>query len=271
MLLINQIPKTLNFLDNSAVNNQFILHSVSHSIDNTTGLIRHNGIFHEPGVFGIFILIGLFFNYLINKRVFNKYGCIFLLCGFTTFSTACYLSLTVFFMGFQIVYKKNQLYRTPIIIILLILAGSYYFNSNLMHDKIVYEFNIAMSKDMFEKTGGRFYGARKNIYVLQQYPLHGRGFLPSSKPDDTYDIEYTRYGILKNFANIGIVLSIFFMIYLKKGISYVSHRYNEKILGNIFLLSLLIILFSQSFTFSPIILYFLFMGLFTKKSLINEN
>jgi hypothetical protein len=189
------------------------------------------------------------------------------LCGLTTFSTACYLSLAVLFMGFQIVHKKNQLYRIPIIILLVVLAGNYYFNSNLMHYKIAGEFDSAMSKDMFEKTGGRFYGARKNIYVIQKYPLHGRGFLPSSKPEDIYDIEYTRYGILKNFANIGIILSIFFMIYLKRGIYYISRRYNEKILGNIFFISLLIILFSQSFAFSPIILYFIFIGLSNKTEL----
>src|SRR5690606_10351924 len=113
---IRTIPVRFPFLDPQG--RQFILHSVSHATDTLTGLYRHNGVFHEPGVFGLFLTIGLFFNYIVFKQVFNKYGIVFLVSVLTTFSTASFLALGILFLGFSYTAKRLKFLRYPVFVII---------------------------------------------------------------------------------------------------------------------------------------------------------
>lgn len=262
---IKTIPQKYEFLDTSERNNQFIIHSVSDGYDPFTGLLRHNGVFHEAGVYGLFLTIGIYFNYIYYKKMFNKYGIILIISLISTFSTAAFLGLSVLFLGFSFSLKKAKFLRFPTFIVLLVILINFFLNNPIMYKKIEYEYHRDMSKSMYRPTGGRIYGARKSFYVLSKHPFSGRGLTPSTRVEDPTSPEFIRYGILHEFAKVGIPAAIIYMILLIKGIRKYGRIYNENKITIFFIGALLINLLSQSFAYTPVIMNFVFWGIYAKK------
>jgi len=261
---ISKIPQNYTFLDPSPRANQFILYSVAHSYNEETGLLRNNGPFHEPGVFGLFLIIGFYFNYLMNKKIFNKYLIIFLISILTTFSTAAYLGLIILLLGYSFSIKKYKFVRVPLFILMCLLSVDFLLNANFLLNKIIYQYNVAMEKSLYEKTTGRFYGARKSIYVLSKYPMTGRGLIPATRPKDLSSPEFLRYGILHQFAKVGLIVSVLYLIFIFRGIRVFEKIYNEDSFTFFFIPALFANLFSQSFAFSPVLMIFVFNGIFNR-------
>lgn len=265
---IKTIPKQFAFLDEHK--RQFILHSVSHAVDDTTGILRHNGVFHEPGVFGLFLTIGLYFNYITFNKIFNKYGAIFIIAILTTFSTATFLATGVLILGIVFSIERYNILKYPLFIIIGVAFVYFFFNSQIMYQKIAFEYERDMSKTMEQTTAGRIYGARKSFYVIQKYPLTGRGLCPITRAENKASPEFVRYGILHEFAKIGIPMALMFIYFLCKGIFIYGRIYKESKITIFFIIALLINLLSQSFAFTPVVMSFVFVGIFSNKYKLND-
>lgn len=259
---IQSIPEKYSFLDPSEYNRQFILHSATVAKDSFSGLLRNAGPFNEAGVHALFLTIGYYFNFITSKKLFNFTGVIFLLSIIFTFSTAGYLGLFVLFIGLYSELKIHPVLKVVALILLIVFAINFFLSNELMYSKIQTEYNVASERDLNEFTGGRFFGARKAIVVLQNYPIFGRGLTHATRETDEFSAQFLRYGIMSEFGKIGIPFAILYLIMLYRGI--ISYQYNyksKKFLSICFYIALLLNLFSQSFSLYPVLMIIIITGM----------
>lgn len=260
--LLQTIPNIFPFLDPSSYRYQFIIHSAAVAKDSFSGLLRNAGPFHEAGVHALFLLIACYFNFLTTGKLFNRYGIVFIISLVFTFSTAGFLGLFLLLLGISFTIKINPLVKLFFILFVIVFSVNFFLTNELMYSKIKNEFEIAQERDMNDFTGGRFYGARKALNVLESYPLFGRGLTHATRETDEYSSEFLRYGIMSEFGKIGIPFAVLYIIFLFKGIIAYEKVYKSKrILTAFFFSALLINLFSQSFALYPVLMILLISGL----------
>jgi hypothetical protein len=258
---LQAIPLLFPALDPSTYKYQFIIHSAAVATDSFSGLLRNAGPFHEAGVHALFLLIGFYFNFITTQKLFNKQGIVFILSLIFTFSTAGYLGIFLLFIGFSFVIKINPLVKLFFSVLLVIFSVNFFLTNELMYSKIKNEFEIAQERDMNDFTGGRFYGARKALNVLENYPLFGRGLTHATRETDEYSSEFLRYGIMSEFGKIGIPLAILYLVFLFKGLLEYEKRYqSSRVVTLFFFIALLVNLFSQSFALYPVLMVIVISG-----------
>jgi len=260
--LLAQIPKSYPMLDpNKYWDHQFIIFSTNPSYDPYLGILRNSGAFHEPGVFVMFLTIGIFFNYIINENLFNRAGVLFLVCAITTFSTAGYLAISVLLIGILLNYKKYTILKYLMIPVSLVLFFQFVLNNPLMVPKVRMEYNLAMKRNIHKYHGGRFFGARRALYVIKEYPVTGKGLLPSAREENPNSIEFVQYGILSEITKMGLVVTAIYLFFLWKGVRNISEYYENNKLSVFFFAAILVNLFSQSFSLSVVTLIIVFTGI----------
>lgn len=259
---LQEIAQKYSFLDPSEYDRQFILHSAASAKDSFSGLIRNAGPFNEAGVHALFLIIGIYFNFITTKKIFNFAGMTFIVSLLFTFSTAGYIGFFALFIGINTQIKINKTIKILTTFALIVFVLFFFFSNELMYSKVKNQYVTANQKDLNERTGGRFYGARKAFNVLQHYPVFGRGLTHATREKDEYSTEFLRYGILSEFGKIGIPFAILYLIMLYKGIRSYEYRYGSKIFLSIsFYIALLINLFSQSFALYPVLMIIVITGI----------
>jgi hypothetical protein len=227
-------------------------------------LYRNAGIFHEPGGYAIFLNIAIAINLLTEKKLFSlKNLFLIFLIFFTTFSTAGMISVFVIVLMY---YARNQnlkvWQRITFIIIFGFVVTIVFRNSHFLQSKIVSRYETESTKELNQETAGRFFAARKSILVLTRYPITGRGLIEGSRVEQASEEDTGGYGFMAFFAQLGIVVSLLFAYYFYRAFNRISIRYtNTKTFSNIFFLSLVVGLFSQSYISTPIISMIFYIGL----------
>ncbi len=97
------------------------------------GIIRNYSLFREPGVYAIFLIIGLLFLYNIDAIESRQKTVIFIIFAvaiITTFSTAGYIGLFLWLIYFVFGTNKKIGTGSKLIILLLFAAGAYFVISN---------------------------------------------------------------------------------------------------------------------------------------------
>ncbi|MCV9886233.1 O-antigen ligase family protein [Metabacillus halosaccharovorans] len=131
---------------------------------------RNNSIFWEPGVFQIFINLGLFYQFFLAKKVNVRQVLILLVSLFTTFSTTGFmLAILIFVVSFIKIKSKNYLmlifkaFTVPIILFSGIYVGFLVFDQKASSTSVSYDLR---STDL--ETG---------LELFRERPFIGWGYL----------------------------------------------------------------------------------------------
>ncbi len=238
---------------------QFILYT--YEAAKTFGIIRNPGPFHEPGAFGVFLLLAIVFNTMITHNFFDRKNLIMIFAILTTFSTAGILGLMIAFLSYY--YGRKKLIRLSDILTMLVFLPLFtyiYLETPFLNDKIQDQYQIAQNTDLNKETTGRFVGFRKSLNVIKKYPL-GRGLTANTKAN-VDSSEYSAYGILSFGARIGIIGFLFYLFYFYRSIKQFCIMYSHPprfAIGAF--LALLVVLSSQTYAETPIFMMIFYSSL----------
>lgn len=234
-----------------------------------SNILRNSGPFHEPGAFAVFIVLAIGFNILRNKQLLTKRNVVLSIALITTFSTAGYLSLIALVIAYYTLLSKKKIGGFAILILLVPLF-IYISGLPFMTAKIQHQYKSQTEVSLNVTTSGRILGARKSILVLKRYPLTGRGLISASKVEDRSSEEAAGYGFMKFFSQIGIILSLLFLLIFRRGLKRVAFFLGgEEKYWLLIAASLGINLFSQKFIMDNLFIMFFFFGLLPQFSIFH--
>lgn len=195
------------------------IYTISHWYVNIGGLdiLRNSGMYHEPGAFAYFLILGMGVNTIITNSFFNRKNIVFMAMLLTTFSTAGYLSL--FIILTYVVFKGRLNPALKILVILGFVAISTlsYTRLDFMQEKIVDQYETRIDDgSAFGGGEGRAYRIRSALNLLSTSPIIGRGIITASRdfqPGSPY--YFTGAGAWRTLASYGILFTpvIFFLFY----------------------------------------------------------
>ncbi len=243
-------------------------------------LFRRNcGFAWEPGRFGCFIVLGLFFNLARTHFSFNnKNFKILLMALLTTQSTTGFAALGV--IALYYLYNVKRKYFVPSLIAIVALSAvvaSLPFMSEKMSTLWIskshneeFEKKVTYWTDVEKETivPQRFDGLLWEFYNIKQDPLLGYGKDPArSYTGNYFNNRLVLYnGDLKVFAILGLFFGSLYFIMIFWGSKYISAYFGTK--GPVFAALLFIAVnVSYPFQFEPLFLAMYFMPIYvgTKK------
>lgn len=261
---IESIELLINPFSSLPERKSLVIYTIStHEIDGVgNGILRNFGMYHEPGAFATFLTFALGTNLLLKQKLSSKKNIILIVSMVTTFSTAGYIALTILLIAY---FVKTYSRKSSVLIMLSIVAipvilkiYSLPFIEAKIEEKVETEINQSLSTP----TSGRILGARKALYVLEKYPIWGRGLISASRESDISSPEYAGYGFMVFFSQLGIPFSLIFLVYFIIGITFnklLIKDYSFFLL--LYLIANMINLFSQKFIGDAFFIVFFFIGL----------
>lgn len=232
-------------------------------------LLRNYGIFREPGVYQMFLVVALVFE-LYSAKVKISHLIIYILAIVLTFSTTGYIALMFGLMLFFVkkndsLAEKNKKY----VMLFFVLLGFLYmsFCTDLLSaEGMVFNKLFNMKRNTMI---ARFSSVFANLEIWKESPIFGAGLI---KVDKMFPIlSYQLYGkaishntntLLCELATYGgIYTAILIYGYVKLSCA-MSDRNLERLL---ILIIIGILSCGEKLTFSPIIYILLFYGLLLKK------
>jgi hypothetical protein len=88
-----------------------------------TSFLRNTSIFREPGVYVIYLLLGIIIEFFYNTNVNKKYLSLFIISLISTLSTSGIFILLILLIGYMLKVNKTKIY-VRVIMFLLICGGS---------------------------------------------------------------------------------------------------------------------------------------------------
>lgn len=230
-------------------------------------VIRNPGPFHEPGAFAVYLILALNLNLLRGKDVFGVKNLLFVVSLLSTFSSsgfiALFLTLSFNWLNSQ---NMNPALKSSITAILVLSSLVVFYQTEFLGEKVLREYQIQTTTDLTAATSGRFLGATKALYVVQKYPLYGRGILSQFQETNLNSPEAYGYGFPVLMAKLGIPFGLLFFLYFYRGYRYLGNPNTENhFYTMVSFLSLLAVLFAQSTIESPLFFSLFFFGLLYKK------
>lgn len=229
------------------------------------GILRNSSIFREPGVFGIYLMIGLLYEFFYAAKLNVKRITVFLVTLVTTFSTTAFFAFALVVLGYVFQSKnfKTKLYisiGTAIFLIFLLPLVSEIVFSKL--DANTHEYRSTLSRiasmtislSMFcDHLFGVGLSNFVNFYPSYSLDLYGIEFKPDGEATNTF---------LNTFAIYGIIYGTL-LIY---AVWRLSCQYQKSIFVTIIIFAIFILLFSsQELRFSLLFNLLVMYGLVYKK------
>ena len=235
---------------------------------------RNAGFSHEPGAFAVIILLGIILNSILTRNIFERKNLILSFIMLTTFSTAGYAGLSLYFGYFLWRAKIHSLIKILTIPIIISLVFYTYNNNDFMNYKIESSFNSDIYAVESGQTmqRGRFFAFIKAAEVFISNPITGRGILTATETDIVDERASFGYGFMGLLANYGIIFGSFYLLFFFRGFKIAFNIYGfskkDAVVG---FLSINLLLLTQPFFLSiPFVLFFLF-GYFSNRKTIIED
>jgi hypothetical protein len=219
-------------------------------IEGLTILKRNSGPFWEAGGFASFLMVALLASITLKGKVFNRKNLVFIIAIITTYSTPAFIGLAVIFLGYGIWIVRNKYVRlfSPLLIILL--SYQAFTNLNFMSERIrrslVYYQKRESAK--YEKRD-RMISAIVDLRTFRDYPIFGTGRQDEGRYGSSVvnELRHRNNGVTDFLVKYGLLFLIFYFYMVRKTyISFSSQNIlRKKIWGNIALMAILIIGFSQ--------------------------
>lgn len=211
---------------------------------------RNHGPFWEAGGFGVFIIIALIFQMIEKKRLFDKYGVVFILAAITTFSTATYISLA-FLISIYVIRMRNKNFRMLLIPVLFFVIFKVYYSAEFLRNKIATNYDV-VSGHYQDRVANRFTSVLLDLNKIVENPLFGN-------PQNTGE-RYTVYshrnnGLSSMAVEYGIVYFIVFFILIFKAFKQmlmINFKWDPIIVLS-FMVAIMAVYFGQVLTDKPML------------------
>lgn len=230
------------------------------------GLSRSSSIFREPGVFGLYLIISLLYEFFYTIQFNLKRVFVFLIALITTFSTTAFFAFALIILGYILQGKnfKNKLYIFLGSALFLIFV--FPFVSDLVFSKL----NI--SDPGYRSTLSRIASLAIPLAMFKDN-LFGVGLsnfvdLYPSYSVDLFDVVFKPEGeatntFINTFAMFGIVYGTI-LIYAVWGL---AQNYHRSMLVTLMIFAIFLLLFSsQELRFSLLFNLLIMYGLMYRKS-----
>ena len=232
---------------------------------------QNSGFCWEPGPFACFLSLALIIHLLKNKFVLDKRVLIYVITLLTTFSSTGYFCLLIIFAWY--IYRLNSKYFIFILpVVILFIMTVLNFSSNLNEKVLPQIINAQENFEFYSEYGreyqtsiGRFDGFLLNLEDFYNFPIIGYGGHFSATFSQVNKLNISSTSGLGNWlSQFGIIGILFLSVSLYKSSQLLVNSYQSK--GGVVVLSIfLVIIFSFNLLFSPIFVFFFFIGLFKSK------
>lgn len=257
-------------------NESVIIYNLEHSRDaDFFGIIKNAGFTAEGGVYSGVLIIGIFFNTLLTKKLFSKKNIVFYFSILTTTSTAGYAALFILLIGFSISLEKRTHYFLifPALIFLIYTA---IFDLPFLFHKVSTYYQSELNLYNSSPTGmrlGRFNSALEELNQIEKYPVFGRGIFKSDRylslAEKDFGITGSLMGIVNLLSKFGFPFYIIYMFFLYNAfINYSKSNKYVLMFGITGFLSLIAINIGQVMLISSFVLVIVYSHLlgFSKNS-----
>jgi O-antigen ligase len=260
------LPSLLTIFPISVNENDASFYNLGICLVFNDGEVRNTGIFREPGVFMIYLTIGVLFELFIKEKINNRYLFVFLTALFLTLSTAAYIILGLVCFAYlfransRSNFKNKLLIMGVAVVAIIVIALSPNIYSKLF-DKI--------GKDSINEGSSLARGASVlvNLNIFVDNPVGGVGIKDFPSSFETYSLklfslalssENNTNTITTIFAVYGIVLGIIFIFMV---INLVN-KFSKSIIISALLFLVFMMLFSnEDLRYSLMTFVLLFWGL----------
>lgn len=244
------------------------------------GIYRNSGLFHEPGAYSVFLILGIIINILITGKVFEKKNRVFIFCLFTTLSTTGFITLFVVLIAYLFKVKINIGIKILAVVCFAAISYGVYTSEEFLQEKISTQYSdqtYAAQNNLgkFEGESGRFYAFFISVKLFFQHPIIGRGIVYASSEKASGEMHAEGsylYGFTGVLATYGILFGFFYLINLFNGFKKIGQFTNQPFL---FIISVFIAinmaLLTQVFITSTIIVVIFFIGVYSKGVVISNT
>ena len=212
---------------------------------------RNSGPFWEAGGFGSYLILALLFNLLLEKKLLTKRNVIFILALITTWSTGALAALSALLFLYGTFILRNKNYRFIIVPMVVLLSFYGYTDLSFIKERIDRSVTYFKDRNQTEyQKRDRMVSAIVDLRTFVQYPVFGTGrkFEARFGKTNMTIMEHRNNGITDFLVKYGIFFFIFYFWNIRKGYLFYSQSYTNKpkIYGNIALITILLIGFSQT-------------------------
>lgn len=238
------------------------------------GIYRNTGLFHEPGAYGIILNIGIVTNSLLTGKFWNKKNIFFIFCVLTTLSTAGYIALFITLTAMLYSYRINFFLKILFISIFMFIALQVYTQEEFLKSKVETQYadQTYAAKENYGKDrpqSGRFYAFITASREFLENPFFGRGIIEKTSKKATGEMHESAaygYGFMGVFMIFGFPFGIYYMICMYRGFRRIGNISRQK---NLFVVATFIAinlaLLSQVFVMITIVFILVIIGLYSGK------
>lgn len=229
-------------------------------IQKTVGVARNCGPFWEPGMFAVYLIIGLFINiFIAKKNILNISNLILIGALISTFSTGGFIVALLLFV-FYILNKGITFFNMAIFIPVAVIIGITVMNLEYVGDKTMSQMENAEIGDDTSRYGALY----TQIKMIETSPVIG-----GEKISDYATSKTLASGTLWPFVVYGIPAGLIFYVSLFIGlVGFCSlNRVSKKVGIELFIL-IIALSFSQTILLSVFIILLMYSGLMSKRSIL---
>lgn len=221
--------------------------------------VKNWGIFREPGVFSVFILLAIIFVFLDNKKINIKQLLLLFIGLLSTFSTAGIIS-GILLIILYIFKDKLSLCKFFVIFTFVFIFFILFSNTNFY--QIVFGKLFTQNSSLISRTASIY----SNFKIFLNSPLFGVGFGKLDPLFQYYTVELFNVFVSNTYANTNTFLRmlsthgiIFFLIYFIGYFKFFIKNYNNIFFSLLFFIILLLGFSNENLMLNvifPIILFF---------------
>ncbi len=219
-------------------------------------IYRNIGPFWEPGIFGIFINISLFFKlFILEKKLKNNL--LEIASVLTTFSTTNYLIFFVLLILYYAIYSR-QMFKVAYILASVTLFIVIFLNSDFLYNKLTTQIREAKIEGVILNEG-RFVSIIRDYEDLKKSWVTGTGFLLKNRFYYSPWRTHSNCGFTDIVVKLGLFGSLFYFILLYRGAAKIFKTETDR---DVYLINIIFLLLLFLAGISEIVYSMsLFMGL----------
>ncbi len=239
-------------------------------------LMRNYGIFREPGVFTIFLLMAIVFELFFTKSANIKRVAAYIIATVATFSTMGFIVVPLILATYiirTIIQRKTRkgvkillafLFILFFIIFLIGITGNFEKIFLPVFNKIGVE---NASRD------SRIYSILVNLDIMKESPILGKGWTFVEKNFERYGYKYSGLGVhnTNTFMKILSVYGILYCFLLIKQTYLFIRKQNNIIISLMLLVVFLLILSNEDMIVNSVVYIFAFYGFKIRRKIKMEN
>lgn len=192
----------------------------------TLGVFRNSGAFHEPGAYGVFLILAIILNSFFVGTMFNRKNWVFMFCILTTLSTTGFITLFVVLISYLMKIRINWGIKIVTMVVFVFTSLIVYKSEEFLQKKIQVQLEeqtyFAQNKlGRYDPHSGRFYAFFTSYELFKEHPFFGRGIMYVTSEKASGEMHeggsYT-YGFMGILSNYGIFFGLFYMFNLYRGV-----------------------------------------------------